>query len=694
MQSHHVEDASKKLQSVSYSTLNIRNNKDFVVVLTSRDVSAAMKRKTTSPSTVYSTTINSKWAYWQDQNKTYNHHISPGGFANTCPPGHTEWPGILFKFDMKPSQFNTIVSQSELVQRIIREELVIETSAMDRIGSNSASPDDHRFFDGKRMKFGSWSVHLQMQRSLNIGPIRDNSRPYHTLFPVLLGKEIQSYMDIYKQNEPTKPSTDTESEFKQRLVAVFTTMNTMRLNVFEPLVAMEHSLEHNWVNGMLRAFRITFASQAGEDYFGLWFLEVVIADVKTLFRESKESKAIKTNRTNKLRNSGLENPVNVDKSLLFAVVRFLWSIVLTPGDDRHGRMGELVFDKNEPRRIAAALCILQLGCGSRARGVIAVNTIRQFEHENANTLFPFAARNVIVVGNLTKKASVARIRASTHSQNYSTIDEITKPILFDFFDPMQMFPGVRQLDVISPHITLDGNCELIRTHQTSVFIDMLAAVRAVVLAGMSSGYVESIPTRHTQPLKHVTSEQQTKRNPEILKITLAWEASMVRVLKEADKQYKFDVFVGGKGTHQLRKLYVAFSYVAYTDQSMKEVAWAQRVLGHADPMTSLLYTSMKIIHTQEPDQHTPKVHTIEFNAIVYDDKGTPQATTVGLRKLPRKRRGDANDNTQQIKRAESVIVMLRRAGVPITVVNMRKLGVSTNPIVYKAAIESVATRVS
>ena len=49
-----------------------------------------------------------------------------------------------------------------------------------------------------------------------------------------------------------------------------------------------------------------------------------------------------------------------------------------------------------------------------------------------------------------------------------------------------------------------------------------------------------------------------------------------------------------KKTHELRRLYACYSYQFFGARTMKEMAYAQRVLGHRNLETSAFYTSLQI----------------------------------------------------------------------------------------------------
>jgi len=76
--------------------------------------------------------------------------------------------------------------------------------------------------------------------------------------------------------------------------------------------------------------------------------------------------------------------------------------------------------------------------------------------------------------------------------------------------------------------------------------------------------------------------------------TVLKDMNKLIAIRRGDDKVHIRLFSEGKKTHRLRKVYVAMAYAFYSDKSMKEIAFAQRVLGHESVNVSLLYTSIRI----------------------------------------------------------------------------------------------------
>lgn len=181
--------------------------------------------------------------------------------------------------------------------------------------------------------------------------------------------------------------------------------------------------------------------------------------------------------------------------------------------------------------VTASLCLLQLACGGRARDVILVNAINKIDNTTIN------------VRNITKR--------KINSERL----EIAKPLLKVAFS------------------------------DTDSFLDVLRQTRAHIVESAVRQRTISRDAMVTDPVSgilYLHYEKQYDRDIGVETVIQSWSSRMRRLLKTS-----------GHGTHFLRKLYVAASYIQ-EGESMKEPAWAQTVLGHTQYETSLLYTSVQI----------------------------------------------------------------------------------------------------
>lgn len=234
----------------------------------------------------------------------------------------------------------------------------------------------------------------------------------------------------------------------------------------------------------------------------------------TIRREQQE-------RTNDNRDRGLRYPTPVSLETLDRLADWLKSFVY--------RDNEIVRNFSTAA-VTAALCLLQLGCGGRARDVILVNVIEAVDDK------------MIRVQNITKR----KLEGASL--------EITKPVLQVAFK------------------------------NSDSFMELLCRVRVhITNKGVQEGFLtNAMVATHTNGVCHMDYQLQFDKNPAVESLVQSWASRMRRLLHST-----------GYGTHFLRKLYVVASY-AQDGKEMKEPAWAQSVLGHNQYETSLLYTSVQI----------------------------------------------------------------------------------------------------
>jgi hypothetical protein len=197
--------------------------------------------------------------------------------------------------------------------------------------------------------------------------------------------------------------------------------------------------------------------------------------------------------------------------------------------------------------IAAKLCLLQLATGGRSRDVILVNIFTPINEE------------YIRVHNITKRKIDADVLV------------LAKPVL------LSVFPG--------------GTDEFMKcmaaARNAILSIDMhRIPPEAVEMTAWENVFYPSL--RYNFQWNKITSVESTVQS---------WSGKMRRLLESiADSQTSPSLralFGGGRGTHQLRKLYVVLSH-RQSNTHMKEPAWIKHVLGHSTYDTSLLYNSMSI----------------------------------------------------------------------------------------------------
>jgi hypothetical protein len=263
---------------------------------------------------------------------------------------------------------------------------------------------------------------------------------------------------------------------------------------------------------------------------GKWIRDV-IKSCRSIFNVSAKTRQAQRDRTDELRTAGLESPTTITSEDCATLIDSLKSYSKLEDD-----VG-----------IAAGLCLLQLASGGRSRDVIFVNVFTPMNEE------------YIRVDNISKRKIDAEALV------------LAKPIL------LSVFP--------------DG---------TTGFMKCVTRTRNALL----NAEMHRIPPEAVQMLNYdddvypsLRYDFQWNKNTSVESVVLSWSGKMRRLLESVvDGQASVTLrrlFGNGRGTHQLRKLYVILSH-RQTNSSMKEPAWIKQVLGHSTYDTSLLYNSMSI----------------------------------------------------------------------------------------------------
>jgi len=202
-------------------------------------------------------------------------------------------------------------------------------------------------------------------------------------------------------------------------------------------------------------------------------------------------------------------------------------------------------------RVVAGLCLLQIGIGGRARDVILVNLMTP-DNEN------------IRVHNITKR-------------KYELCDTcIEKPVLSMVFAPTTT--------KTSAELYMELLCDVRRCLTEYEIQNRTLREEWIKVKSYVCGET-------TYELRYLDYDKQWDKEKPIEDVIQTWSAKMRRYLVLIDNMQIFTK--NGRGTHHLRKLYVALSH-AHHNNSMKEPAWALKVLGHTSYDTSLLYMNMQV----------------------------------------------------------------------------------------------------
>lgn len=329
---------------------------------------------------------------------------------------------------------------------------------------------------------------------------------------------------------------------------------------------------------------------------------------KKVWMEVERFKTARITEALKKQTDAVVNPSKVDETSLWKMASYLCEKIF-----KGQKWDTVVLDQDS---VAAGICLLELGVGSRVRGIIGVNEIepvdirsveqRQFMNEYEST--PMQTVNV---RRLTKEKE-AKVRAAINmyragEDSMKTFDEfleeeeedsknrmVTKPLQYYFFDPMS-YSFVS--DVKKDRLKAWSQTDPVTHEPMGVFFRLFGEVRRLIRLEAKKT-VKNLLWRETtvmvgkQEYKQWSVVPGWERSEEYHKVYQKW---YVQAKKEVENSMKAaNITTLDYGTHELRRLYVCYSYLIFGARTMKEVAYARRVLLHKSFSVSLFYTSIQI----------------------------------------------------------------------------------------------------
>ena len=431
-------------------------------------------------------------------------------------------------------------------------------------------------------------------------------------------------------------------------------------------------------------------------------------------------------------------PENISEVTFRMMVRAMTDVVFV-GD---GAWSAVVIEHDEKDRLNAALCLLMLGIGSRARGIIMVNEIEALNYTVIESVkedmeglvadkeekdkglvelrHQLVARTIGIgtmrVKRLTKEKDDAVMAGAVmrHSREYKgkvlTEDEamkivgveksgrmIDKPFLYMFFS--------RRGDGDGAQVTFIQLLKTVRDCMKTLSENWFDGIGGVVNWEQYETLGRKI---------WVLARKQELDGPK--------EVFMRRV--KVDMQRACVHYIGGwlphlqnHTPHQLRRMYVCYAYEYFGRTLSKEIAFAQYVLRHTTISSSMRYTTLNFVMAlsdgmskdkkfkskfaekmAELDEMKERVLELEGMIEVggggggvdgFNERGRRKrkmtamfrdgsGDLVVLKKMKRAKRATSHDD--MIARAIDQVGNMRMLDIPLTRVNVTKAGVNTNII--------------
>jgi hypothetical protein len=434
-------------------------------------------------------------------------------------------------------------------------------------------------------------------------------------------------------------------------------------------------------------------------------------------QSSKVGEAIKKKRSEERQVKALTRPTEVHEIDFLTGLKKL--LILVFGEQLRS---EVVFDDDfyikDDKHCAACLCLLQLLCGSRSRGVIGVNwfgpipTSPEEEIHGAENgtrkemIDAFSGYDYIVqvmritkekkkdvrdYNLLLKKAKLEKKNVDDMilpvSESTDVHKVITKPILYMYLERKYFDrEWVKDSPVVDAKTGVDIFLELMR--KTRLYIEETSPKEVTWAPRRDRKLDVKIPG---------FSDDETYNRGR--KITYSWNSKMNRILKgyKTSKNVVvpgiFPFIKDGQGTHMLRRLYVNRGFYHFSSNKIKETAFTRMTLGHDSFQVSLYYTSLLFIPTvtisggidsvaKSFQQKVAKLEAdfesmkdrldglIGKDEVEFKDR---QGDTVKIERLPRARRGTSLSD--HVDRTFDAIERLKDAKVDVNWAKLERIGV-------------------
>ena len=398
------------------------------------------------------------------------------------------------------------------------------------------------------------------------------------------------------------------------------------------------------------------------------------------------------------------------------------------------RWDEIEVDPKNTEQLSTALCLLMLGIGSRARGIIMVNQIEALDYDVMRSVETkeqeevedesigdmrrqLMARTVgygtLRVKRLTKEKRVGKMVEDKIKMSEDFSDEklttaeakelvavdrsvhmIDKPFLYMLFSRYEMAKEQKGM----------SDEEVARQRPRDVFIQLFKTVRDAIKqladTGSAEGKYDVKWESYTTLGKNIWMIKEAQDDSkgvdkfmkqiwvDMNKTCVHWLSSIPN-LKE-------------KNPHQLRRMYVCYSYEYFGRGISKEIGYAQYVLRHTNIATSMLYTTMSFKMALSDSMADDSKFKDEFVKSVVDVRvmldeikelrgmlGTPHKRKMvvdfvdisgdpvnGFKKM--KRAPNGKDRDWLINRAMEQVKLMYEKDIPLTRVNLTKAGINTD----------------
>lgn len=606
-----------------------------------------------------------KWKYHLSKKTAFGDGttVRVSGSSLLVPPLDPEWPDLALPKSMPFKQFVQRLAANKTVLDIMRLETNIESSAV----TDTSRPKGPNFHRG-RLQWTSWSTMLQIERTYP--GVMEGCQGFGQCLEVLWAKELE-------KPAITKMNPD---EYLLWLEHTLTALNTIVHAQWTDVGHIHPKTVRTFVSVRIidtlkrsTSFQQGLTKKQQDDRMvNIHKQRWLVVPEGVIGREFTTSKR----RLTKF----LTKPQQIHERDILEGVKRLF-IAIWPDHDTSKKIS---FGSpavlNLPDRVRAAVCLLELMCGSRLIGVMWINFFEQLttgtvaewkEREPVSMDTYGSVDTAVVVNRLSKEGTKAARARKTETKESEIYDRsIVKPLIEAFVDPQLLFgkqkPRVPVIDVFLRLATA------VRDYMQSIDIPGAVWEKRRGIWGLTDEVAEEIPTPLRKAMNNINNG----------------------IVKFARRTFTF--FKSNQGTHLFRKIYMNWAYNSYASESMKETGFAAAVLGHRGFQVSLNYTSLIIV----PSIPTKKLNDVaafqqriaalemrmagleKRNPGVLTDHAAfvnTKGALVDVEHLPRAAHKTSVE--AHVERAKEIIKRLKEKDVELTWVNMRKMKVNNTPLV-------------
>jgi hypothetical protein len=532
------------------------------------------------------------------QKKKLNWHITGRergviGSKKLVPPMHSQWDTTQFYVDMPFGEFlatlGTPIEGKDTFLEIMKWEIDLEVDVKWKVTTGGMEETD--YFQ-KRMQWTSWSAMLQLELCYPDKMI--NCQGFPTCY---------ENMWINFMNE-MEADTVLDASFKTEFDEVLRTTLTVINKIVQYIWADAGAIEPQAVRQMVTNKTLNHVRQG--KLFKFRYGELTAKELQRVKQELVRSGplsvpdltagALRKGGQDRLENH-LTHPQTIPEAEITAGVRKLVQQIWGEEMDTSGTINLEETGSHKLKGLTdkakAALCLIELMCGSRAVGIMYVNfftrlegaTMAEWEKDKTRQ---FGAYNRCVRVTRLSKEGTKAARAEKHQTAMDEVVDrvIVKPLNTHFVNRAFLMPelhATKGTDGIIDTSKWTGD-----TQAVSIFLALVTALRQYVFRPHRA------PARGAESMfAHgmvAMSDDQVENMPKRVREYLAGLVNSANLYART----KFPFFRKGKGTHLFRKIYVNWAFNAFASTTMKEVGFASEVLGHRGYKVSLNYVSLII----------------------------------------------------------------------------------------------------